>query len=117
MISSEKEINPMLMQRHTQRHPHQQREPRLLALRVKPLLAQQSMHLQLTFHDRGIISLILDLAYDLGKILKHNRPWGGSGRNDPRPAGPGVTMSTQVDGLATGLLRLRRLCHRGHKAT
>src|SRR5690606_6604068 len=35
----------------------------------------------------------------------------------PGPAGPGATMSTQVDGLATGLLRLRRLCHRGHKAT
>src|SRR5690606_6399286 len=117
MISSEKEINPMLMHRHAQRHPHQQRDPRLLALRVKPLLAQQAMHLQHALHDRDVILLILALADDLVKIQKHNRPWGGGGRNGPRPAGPGATMSTQVDGLAMGLLRLRRLCHRGHKAT
>src|SRR5690606_20472249 len=41
----------------------------------------------------------------------------GGGRDGPRPAGPGATRSTQMDSLATELLRLRRLCHRGHKAT
>src|SRR5690554_3887658 len=75
------------------------------------------MHLQHALHDRGVIDLILDFADDLVKIQKHNRPWWeAGGRDGPRPAGPGATMSTQVDGLATGLLRLRRLCHRGHKA-